>query len=60
MLIGRPISLLKFLIVDEHFGSDFEMIFVVDVFPLLPVINIFFPSKSDAMFDDIFDKELAF
>ena len=28
MVIGRPISLLKFLIVDEHLGRDFEMIFV--------------------------------
>ena len=55
MLIGSPISLLKFLIVDEHLGSDFEMIFVVDVFPLLPVINIFFPLKSDAISDDIFE-----
>ena len=43
MLIGRPISLLKFLMVDEHLGSDLERILVVEVFPLLPVINIFFP-----------------
>ena len=56
MLIGKPISLLKFFIVDEDLCIDLEIMFVVYVLPLLPVINIFFPWKSEAIFDDIFER----
>ena len=43
MLRGMPISLLKFLIVPDADNKVFFKIFVVVVFPLLPVIAIIFP-----------------
>ena len=44
MLRGMPISLLKFLIVPDADNKVFFKIFVVVVFPLLPVIAITFPT----------------
>ena len=45
MLRGIPISLLKFLIVPDADNKVFFNIFVVVVFPLLPVMAIIFPLK---------------
>ena len=43
---GRPISLLKFPIVEEQLGNELLIKKVQVVFPLLPVTRIFFPLNS--------------
>ena len=43
---GRPISLLKFPIVEEQLGNELLSKKVQVVLPLLPVIRIFFPLNS--------------
>ena len=58
ILSNIPISLLKFLIVDEEDSITWDKICVVEVLPLLPVIPIFIPLKFSARFCDVFNKNL--
>ena len=58
ILNGIPISLLKFFIVADELKSVFVIIFVVVVFPLLPVIPILLFENELIMLSEIFLKAL--
>ena len=54
MLNGTPISLLKLLIVFEELFNTDAIMFVVEVLPLLPVMQIILPIRSNYILEIFF------